>query len=154
MSKVPNCPCGASNTYKLCCQKYHSGQNPKSALILMRSRYCAFAKGEIDYIVKTTHPENPSIQGDVAKWRRELQDFSKNTKFNGLKILVVDEAEQSNHATVTFSVDLVQQGLQAGFTERSRFEKVNGRWLYLDGVITATPLQSELVPREAGDFSL
>lgn len=132
---MSNCPCGASKTYKLCCQKYHSGQNPKSAQLLMRSRYCAFVKGEIDYIVKTTHPEHPAKQGNIAKWRRELQDFSKSTQFKGLKILDAPESGTSNFATVTFSVDLIQQGQQAGFTEKSSFEKINNRWLYLDGII-------------------
>ncbi|MDX2105184.1 MAG: YchJ family metal-binding protein [Candidatus Melainabacteria bacterium] len=151
MSKVSNCPCGASNSYKLCCQKYHNGQNPKTALLLMKSRYCAFARGEVDYIVKTTHPKNPALQNDVSKWRCELQEFSKNTQFKGLKILEVKEAELNEKATVTFCVDLIQYGRQAGFTEKSTFEKVNGRWLYLDGVIQS-PVEAEL--QGESDFSL
>lgn len=132
---MSNCPCGASNTYKLCCQKYHGGQNPKTALLLMKSRYCAFVRGEIEYIIKTTHPDNPALAGDLAKWKRELLEFSRSTQFKGLKILSTDEPEGSMKATVTFAVNLIQQGRQAGFTEQSQFEKVNGRWLYLDGVI-------------------
>ncbi len=146
---MSNCPCGASNTYKLCCQKYHGGQNPKTALVLMKSRYCAFARGEIDYIIKTTHPKNPAFAGDLAKWRRELLEFSRNTQFKGLKILSTDEPEGSTKATVAFTVNLIQQGRQAGFTEQSLFEKVNGRWFYLDGVIQ----QPSLAALEAGDFS-
>lgn len=123
----------------------------------MKSRYCAFVRGEIDYIVKTTHPKNPALQGDVSKWRRELQEFSKNTQFKGLKILEVHEAEAKDKAdadekaTVTFCVDLIQHGRQAGFTEKSTFEKVNGRWLYLDGVIQS--LEEAVLPVES-DFSL
>ncbi len=132
MSKTGNCPCGASNSYKQCCGKFHNGQNPKSALLLMRSRYCAFAKGEIDYIVKTTHPDNPSCHEDLAKWKRELKDYSKNTLFKGLKIGEFLDGEEI--AFVTFTVDLVQQGQNAGFTERSEFRKLKGRWLYLTGV--------------------
>jgi SEC-C motif-containing protein len=147
---MSNCPCGASNTYKLCCQKYHGGQNPKTALLLMKSRYCAFVRGEIDYIIKTTHPENPAYESDLAKWRRELLDFSKNTQFKGLKILSVEEPKGSVKATVTFTVNLIQQGQQANFTEQSQFEKVNGRWLYLDGAIQL-PAQAAL---EGPDFSL
>lgn len=133
MSNVGNCPCGASNSYKQCCQKYHSGQNAKTALLLMKSRYCAFAKGQIDYIVKTTHPENPSRGEDLAKWKKELQDFSKSTQFKGLKILDVQECDETSF--VTFTCDLIQHGQAGGFTEKSEFRKVNGRWFYLNGTI-------------------
>ncbi len=133
MSNVGNCPCGASNSYKQCCQKYHTGQNARTALLLMKSRYCAFAKGQIDYIVKTTHPENPSRGKDLAKWKRELQDFSKSTLFKELEILEVQEGDETSF--VTFKVDLIQQGQRGGFTEKSEFKKMNGRWLYLNGTI-------------------
>lgn len=77
-------------------------------------------------------------------------EFSKSTQFKGLKILSADEPEGNTKATVTFTVNLIQQGRQAGFTEQSLFEKVNGHWLYLDGVIQ----QQSLAALEAGDFSL
>ena len=49
-----NCPCGQGN-YAECCQPLHLGQaKAQTAAQLMRSRYSAFAKHEIDYIVKTT----------------------------------------------------------------------------------------------------
>lgn len=76
-------------------------------------------------------------------------EFSRNTQFKGLKILSTDEPEGSTKATVAFTVNLIQQGRQAGFTEQSLFEKVNGRWFYLDGVIQ----QPSLAALEAGDFS-
>ncbi len=116
----------------------------------MKSRYCAFARGEVDYIIKTTHPDNPAFESDLAKWKRELLEFSKSTQFKGLKILSVDESMNSVRATVTFTVNLIQQGRQADFTEQSKFEKVNGRWLYLDGVIQ----QQAQAVLEAPDFSL
>ena len=49
-----SCPCGSSE-YSSCCQPLHLGQSvAQSAEQLMRSRYSAFAKQHIDYIVKTT----------------------------------------------------------------------------------------------------
>ena len=48
------CPCGLGN-YVSCCQPLHLGQQvATTAQQLMRSRYSAFAKHEIDYLKKTT----------------------------------------------------------------------------------------------------
>jgi len=48
------CPCGSKIKYKKCCGKYHKGLVAKTALELMKSRYTAFAIGEINYIIKTS----------------------------------------------------------------------------------------------------
>ena len=89
----------------------------------MRSRYSAYALHLPDYIVATTHPDNPSPPGEIS-------DFCLNTQFVGLTILA--ESEELPFATVTFHAHLTQQGQDASFTEKSLFEKVDGKWLYLD----------------------
>lgn len=33
----------------------------------MRARFSAYVKGEIDYIVDTTHPDNPAMEGSKRK---------------------------------------------------------------------------------------
>ncbi len=45
------CPCGSGLKYKKCCQKYHKGALPSTALLLMKSRYSAYALGLADYIM-------------------------------------------------------------------------------------------------------
>ena len=48
------CPCGQGE-YENCCQPLHMGQAVATrAEQLMRSRYSAFAKHEMDYIQNTT----------------------------------------------------------------------------------------------------
>ena len=89
----------------------------------MRSRYAAYALHLPDYIVATTHADNPSPPGEIS-------DFCLNTQFVGLTILA--ESEELPFATVTFHAHLTQQGQDASFTEKSLFEKVDGKWLYLD----------------------
>jgi uncharacterized protein YchJ len=45
----------------------------------MRARFSAYVKGEIDYIVNTTHPDNPAIGGSkrngevVTTLRQDIQ---------------------------------------------------------------------------------
>lgn len=97
----------------------------------MRSRYSAFALGLCDYIMATTHPNNPDYTDDQESWRQTLLSFSRTTRFIGLKILEFMDGE--NEAFVTFEARLDGGVL----TEKSRFLKIEGKWLYADGEFTS-----------------
>ena len=124
-----SCPCGSKIKYKKCCQRYHKGAIPPTALLLMRSRYSAYAVGESGYIVKTTHPNNPDHTKEVNAWRESIQQFTDNTEFLGLKIVEVVEDEEESF--VTFKAQLSSGEM----VEKSRFLRVDGRWFYVDGVV-------------------
>ena len=48
--------------YARCCKPYHKGDAyPGDCVTLMRSRFSGYAKGEGDYIVKTTHPGESNL---------------------------------------------------------------------------------------------
>lgn len=98
----------------------------------MRSRYSAYALGLIDYIRKTSHPDNQSSQKKILTEIKELQKFCKNTQFIDLKIL--SDHELDLEAFVTFHATLFQGKKDVSFTEKSRFLKKNGVWLYVDGL--------------------
>lgn len=129
------CPCTSSKLYKQCCKRFHDGTTPSTALELMRSRYSAYALRLIDYLIKTTHPDFPGRNPDPKEWKKELMKFSETTRFEGLSILSFDEGDPIS--TVTFKAELRQGGRDGSFTERSIFEKIEGRWLYKDGVMQA-----------------
>jgi SEC-C motif domain protein len=46
-----------------CCETYHDGKSEPTAEAVMRARFSAYVKGKIDYIVATTHPDNPAAGG-------------------------------------------------------------------------------------------
>ena len=121
------CPCGSKKKYKKCCQPYHKGAKAKTALLLMKSRYSAYAVGESNYIVKTTHPNNPDFTDNIKAWRESIKSFSEVTDFLGLEILEFVDGE--NEAFVTFKA-LLSSG---EMVERSRFLKEGGEWLYERG---------------------
>lgn len=124
------CPCGSKKKYKKCCGIYHKGAFAPNALALMKSRYSAFAVGNSDYIMKTTHPDNDDYTTDTAEWKRSIDSFCDHTEFLGLKIEdFIDEGEE---AYVTFIASLSSGPLH----EKSRFLKEDGRWLYVDGIIS------------------
>ena len=129
MKISPNttCPCHSGEKYKKCCQPYHKGMLPSNALKLMRSRYSAYALGLIEYIMATTHPNNPDATIALSDWQRSITEFSKTTQFIGLKILEFVDGEDESF--VTFEAQFNHGSMK----EKSRFLKINGKWLYESG---------------------
>ena len=67
-----DCPCGTGLRYSECCKPIHKGlREAADAVELMRSRYSAYARSLVDYIIKTTHPDNPSYKKDRDQWYRK-----------------------------------------------------------------------------------
>jgi SEC-C motif-containing protein len=122
-----SCPCHSGNKYKKCCQPYHKGARPANAMLLMRSRYSAFALHLADYIISTTHSKNIDYSNDISVWRNDIEQFCENTSFDGLKILEFIDGE--NESYVKF--DALLNGEH--FIEKSRFLKVDEKWLYESG---------------------
>lgn len=94
----------------------------------MRSRYAAYALGEVRYILDTTHPDGPQHQRDRATWRAEVQAFCDRTTFEALEI--VSTGEEGDDAWVTFRAHLAAAGRRHVMEERSRFKRHKGRWSY------------------------
>ncbi len=119
-SMPKSCLCYSSKPYEDCCEPYHLGLEPPNALALMRSRYCGYAKCNVDYIQRTqTAPINKS----------ETLAFCKNTQFTGLTIHSFQDGQEE--AFVTFTAHLKQNGADASFKEKSRFLKIHGCWRYV-----------------------
>ena len=96
----------------------------------MKSRYSAFAVGDSGYIVKTTHANNVDFSSDVKAWKEGIKSFMTSTDFLGLEILEFTDGEEE--AFVTFKASLSSGDM----TEKSRFFKINGRWLYESGEVS------------------
>ncbi len=70
-------PCGSLKKYKKCCKPFHDKITfPKTALELMKSRYSAFAVANSDYIIFTTHQNNPDFTTDLKSWTNDILNFS------------------------------------------------------------------------------
>lgn len=121
------CPCHSGKKYKKCCQVYHAGTSPSNAMLLMRSRYSAFALRLVGYIIASTHPNNSEYTKDTKEWEEGIGQFCDNTNFTGLEIMEFVDGE--NEAFVTFKAILGD----VQFIEKSRFLRENGKWLYESG---------------------
>ncbi len=115
------CPCGLPRPYDACCGRFHAGSaSAPTAELLMRSRYSAFVRGDAAYLLRTWHPRT----------RPGRLDLDPRTKWTGLEIL--DTAEGSAfHPTGTVTFRASYRG--GSLHERSRFERVDGAWVYVDG---------------------
>lgn len=86
----------------------------------MRSRYSAFVVGDVAYLVRTWHPRT----------RPEGLDLDPGMRWAGLEILGT-EGGSAFHATGTVTFRASYRG--GSLHERSRFERVDGAWVYVDG---------------------
>ena len=117
------CPCCSKKPYTECCKPLHDGAIAEDALVLMRSRYSAYALNLPYYILQTTHPSR------LAKTSlQEIEGFSRNTEFKKLEILSFKE--KGDTAIVIFKAHIWQNGQNANFVEKSYFEKFSGKWFY------------------------
>lgn len=116
------CPCGAGPDLDRCCGRYLRGEaEPPTAEALMRSRYTAYVVGDDAYVVRTWHPATrPATVGDeVVPWL-------------GLDVLAVD---RGGLLDAEGEVEFVARYRGGSLHERSRFVRVDGRWVYLDGTV-------------------
>lgn len=121
---MPVCPCGSGRGYEGCCGPLHAGEAASTAEALMRSRFSAFALGLPDYLLASWHPSTRPVALDLEPdvvWRR-LQIV--DTVAGG-----PDDAE----GVVEFRASNRGPDGAGLLHERSRFVRVDGRWVYLDG---------------------
>lgn len=126
------CPCQSGKAYGECCMPYHRGAlEPPDPESLMRSRYAAFAAGEIEYLMKTLHPDHPekSLPEDVL--RSSLRGACRDHRYTGLKI--TDVTTEGDRGSAQFVAKVFQRGKDISFSERSIFVRIDGAWRYLEG---------------------
>jgi SEC-C motif domain protein len=129
---MESCPCGSGRAYDECCGPYIARKaKPATAEALMRSRYSAYAKKAIDYIVDTCLIDDEhGIDKDATK------RWSEKSNWLGLKILSVEKGGASDEeGVVEFKAGYVLDGLRESHHEKAAFAKKEGVWLYVDGEV-------------------
>lgn len=91
----------------------------------MRSRYSAFAVGDAGYLLRTWHPRNRPGTLELDPGVRWVRLDIERTIRGGLL---------DTEGIVEFTAHARQDGARIQQHEVSRFEKVAGEWLYLNGV--------------------
>jgi SEC-C motif domain protein len=129
MSANTNCPCGSGQSAEACCVPVIKGKRlAATAEELLRARYTAFTRGEVDFIVETHHSKTRS---EVK--REEIEDWSKNSEWHGLKIVQSEAGKAGDSSgTIVFCAEFTTQGKRNEHWEQALFEKEGKEWRFLD----------------------
>ena len=124
-SSVMKCPCSPDKEFSNCCKPFIDGiQQASTPALLMRSRYSAYATGNIDYLLRTTHSTE---RGNYT--RKDLEEWSLGTKWLKLEILRVEEYR------VEFKAYFIgKNGVEEVHHELSTLFHENGEWYFVDGI--------------------
>jgi SEC-C motif-containing protein len=123
-----DCPCGSGARYDACCGRLHRREaEAATAEELMRSRYSAYAVGELDHVFRTWHPRT----------RPDSVEPDPGLAWTGLRILdVVAGGPDDDIGEVEFEAAYRRDGRPGRLRERSRFERRRGRWVYVEGELS------------------
>jgi SEC-C motif-containing protein len=129
------CLCGSGDPEAGCCGPILEGAAAPTALALMRSRYVAYVRGAVEYLVATHDPASRAAldRDGIARW-------SRDTRWLGLEIVATERGgEGDDDGVVEFIARGVTRGAPFAQRERSRFRRIAGRWHYIDGYAAANP---------------
>jgi SEC-C motif domain protein len=105
----------------------HAGEAATNAETLMRSRYCAYVLGLEPYLLATWHADTRPAAVQL--------DATPRPQWLGLSVKAYTPHDE-RHATVEFVARYKINGRAFRLHETSRFEQIDGRWLYVDGKMT------------------
>ena len=126
------CPCGTGKDYNDCCGPYIKGtKKAPTAEALMRSRYTAFATGELEHVEKSHHS---STRNELDM--ESVRSWATNSEWLGLEIRETDKGlEKDTTGKVEFKCKFIFNGAEQTHHELSTFTKENGEWFFVDGVM-------------------
>lgn len=138
------CPCGSTLSFAKCCGPLIKGTSPApTAESLMRSRYSAYTKGEIDYLYATTHPDfrKGYDHEGTRKW-------AESSEWLGLEIVSSRGGGEDALGEVEFIASFSESGTESAHHELGKFRKLEGVWYFTEGkMVTSKPIISTKVGR-------
>ncbi|PNH04264.1 hypothetical protein TSOC_009590 [Tetrabaena socialis] len=165
------CPCASGKSYKNCCQAVHTGKSsadtPEATL---RARFAAFAKGQADYIIGTTHGDYHIHHYQVAtpggaeeRLREDVAGACNKFAFTGLKIVSNEPGVAEHEGYVSFEYlsrkrsvpgapvpeeELRDTAAWSRTAERCRFVRTSsGAWQFVD--YNTITLPANMLPEAA-----
>lgn len=129
---MTSCPCGSSREFDACCSPFIQGTSrPTTAEALMRSRYAAYVKGNIDYIMATTLPASRA-DSDIDAMR----SWANNAEWTGLEIVSTQDGQADNkQGQIEFIAHYAMGGIAQRHHEQSLFVKEDDQWFFKDGEV-------------------
>ncbi len=129
------CPCGTEKEYNQCCEPFHQGEaKPSTAEELMRARYSAFVKNQINFIAETHVPGTKDFNADEAR------EWATSSEWKGLQVISTKQGEPGQkRGTVEFKALYADQnGNDYLHHEIANFKNIEDTWYYDEGQIVGT----------------
>ena len=124
------CPCGSDKPYADCCEPVIRGtRNAETPEALMRSRYTAYVKKELDHLYNSLHP---SERKDYKK--EEGANWAKNLDWQSLEILKTEDGgPEDETGMVEFIARYRKKETPFNHHEIAEFVREDGQWYFKDG---------------------
>jgi SEC-C motif domain protein len=138
-TQMETCPCCSGLNYTDCCEPFIRGEkDAPTAEALMRSRYSAHVKVELDYIKQSTHSSERKKTNPQA-----TASWCKKSEWQSLEILSTrDGGPEDQTGTVEFVARYRHKGNAVRYHEVAEFAREDGRWYFVNG---ETPKQEPVV---------
>lgn len=143
-----NCPCQSGLDYTHCCKPFIEGTlSAPTPLALMRSRYTAYVLQSTHYLVATWLIDEALRDA----FTESIIESYADTDWQGLHIISAERAQSDDIGFVEFMAHFQEHSTSRCHTlyERSRFQKIAGKWYYVDGTKPAYP-RNDLCPCGSG----
>lgn len=129
MGEVRVCPCRRGEPFDGCCGPILAGDKAApTAETLMRSRYTAYVVGDVEYLLRSWHPDTRPAELALDPAQRWLFLEIVGTQRGG---------PFDDNGTVEFIAHYTLDGTRDTMHELSTFVRVDGAWVYLDGTFQA-----------------
>jgi SEC-C motif-containing protein len=127
MPSTSACACGSGQDFATCCGPLlDGGRLARTAEELMRSRYVAYTRHDVQYVIRTTLPDQQK-KLDLES----IRQWAEESKWLGLEIVGTSKGgEADDQGTVEFVARFEVGGQSHEHHELARFTKVQGRWYF------------------------
>ncbi|WP_072314389.1 YchJ family protein [Agrococcus sp. Marseille-P2731] len=124
LADTDRCPCGTGLPFGECCAPIHRGERQAAtAAALMRSRFTAYAVGDVDWLLASWHastrPRSLELDPGIRWLRLDVLGSTGGGPFD-------------REGTVAFASHWLAEGTRGSMREHSRFRRDAG-WQYVDG---------------------
>lgn len=126
------CPCGSKQNYADCCGAIIGGKREATTCLeLMKSRYSAYTKADINYLMLSHSSKTRPKQ----KERKGIKQWAESVRWMQLVIENTwDGTANDQEGKVEFKALYFENGQMSQIHEKSLFRRENGRWVYVSGV--------------------
>lgn len=125
-----SCPCGSENDYAACCEPIITGKNTaETAEQMMRARYSAHVKVDVDFIYESTHPDHREGYD-----HKGTKDWAEKAEWLGLEIVgTTAGGADDDEGEVEFIARFLDKDGTRTHHERGQFKRKKEQWLFTEG---------------------